>query len=90
MDPGGVGALIGIGAMLCIFLSMKLREMYLKRKKKNLSAKPVSKTPLLSDPAKFLKVKHAKMNKILPPLSSTRRSISLANLGGSGSRNLKI
>lgn len=84
MDPGGVGALIGIGTMLCGVISMKLREVYLKRKEKQ-----SSKTPLLpvQKHSEKLNVNHWKMNKLLKPLS-TKRSIPLSNLNSTGSRNL--
>lgn len=84
MDPGGAGALIGIGTMLCVVISMKLREVYLKRKK-NLTTK----TPLLPTQKPQVKVlkNHWKMNKLLKPLS-TKRLVSLSNLSSAGSRNL--
>jgi hypothetical protein len=95
MDSGALGALIGIGTMLCAFVSMKLREIYRTRKKRCVSTKPpqsLHQTPIVVKVSpKVIIVKHSTMNKILPPLS-TRRLILLSNLGGGGegggSRNL--
>jgi len=34
MDPGGLGAIIGTGIMVCVFGTMKMYDIYKKRKKK--------------------------------------------------------
>lgn len=59
MDPGSVGALIGIGVMISVVLWFRVSEMYEKRK--TLSKK----TPLLKKPIVIVR-QHSKMNMILP------------------------
>lgn len=83
MDPGGAGALIGIGAMLFIFLGIKIRDIYLNRKRKILTKK-IHHTPEAKKPLNPVVINHTKINKILPPA----KRIILKNLGGS--RSLKI
>ncbi len=64
MDPGGVGALIGVGGLFSIFLCMKLYDFYSKRPRR-----PTLKTPLIvvKKPKPLLIVRHhSKMNLILP------------------------
>ncbi len=34
MDPGGLGAIIGTGIMVCVFGTTKMYDIYKKRKKK--------------------------------------------------------
>jgi len=47
MDAGGLGAIIGIGAMVCIYVSWKITDLYEARKRKR---KLTVQTPLLSTP----------------------------------------
>ncbi len=90
MDPGGLGAIIGIGAMVCIYVSWKINDMYESRKQKTqLTVRsPLLPPPIPSKQVHALKVTHVKMNKILPPVSGVK-NIPLSNLSSmTGSRNL--
>jgi hypothetical protein len=64
MDPGGIGALIGVGSLFGVFLCMKLYDFYSKRPRR-----PSLKTPLIvvknSKPIMIVR-QHSKMNLILP------------------------
>ena len=68
MDPAGVGALIGISMMLCVFgcsvlysKREKMRKLFARRKKKS-PLEPKETTVLLQNPT------HVKMKNVLPPL----------------------
>lgn len=64
MDPGGVGALIGVGVLVGGFFCMKLYDIYSKN-----PGRPNIKTPLIVkvEPKPVTIVRHhSKMNLILP------------------------
>ncbi len=78
MDPGVVGAIIGIGAMALIYASWRCCDMY-EMRKKNAElhkspplAKPVAKPLLLRAP-------HTKVNMYIPPLQTKTKTIQLKN-----------
>lgn len=63
MDPGGVGALIGISVMLCGIITMKVHDVCQKKQTKVIT----SKTPLFVITKKPLLVRRqSKMNMVLP------------------------
>lgn len=47
MDPGGLGAIIGTGIMACVFGTMKLYDVYKKRKKQKEFQRAYSKPVLV-------------------------------------------
>jgi hypothetical protein len=89
MDPGSLGAVIGISVMVALVIGFQIRETCRKRKKKPLTVK----TPLLSVPVEpkpvLLTARHVKMNTILPPVKSARR-VLLESQNMTASRSLKI
>ncbi len=88
MDPGGLGAVIGISVMVAVVVGFQIREVCEKRKKKPLTVK----TPLLAvEPPRpvLLTVRHVKMNTILPPVKSSRKLLLDSN-NMTASRSLKI
>ncbi len=88
MDPGGLGAVIGISVMVAVVVGFQIIETCKKRKKKPLTVK----TPLLaveSSRPVILTVRHVKMNKILPPVKSMKRFV-VDNQNMTVSRSLKI
>ena len=75
MDPGGVGAIIGIGIMIGVFAGLKVCDMFKKRKKRQKRQKILSKRIVSPSDSKeeiqpILKIKrHWKMKDLELPKS---------------------
>ncbi len=82
MDPGGIGALIGISIMLGACACMKLYDIF-EKKKKNSVTTPL--LPVQHTEAILINKKHWKVNELF----TKKKTILLKNLNSmSASRNL--
>jgi len=79
MDPGGLGAIIGAGIMVCVFGTMKVYDIYKKRKRKRELEKALiqSSTPKQEKQHTFRVKRHWKMKDLNVPKSYKLHNLSI-------------